>query len=234
MAKYIQQLKIYKMKKILTLGLAIGAFMISEAQVKWDSTYRPGIYELKKQQFEVFPKSKKDIVFLGNSITDYFEWNEYFGKQHIRNRGISGDITFGVLERLETIIEGKPQKIFILIGTNDVARDIPANIIIGNIEKMIDRITAGSPKTKIYLHTILPVNNSFPNKIHWNKETIYNEVNNGIRALKNKKNITIIDFHDQFLDKEGRLDASLTYDGLHLNVKGYERWAKILKDGNYL
>lgn len=222
------------MKKRILLGLALGISLATTAQVKWDSTYRPGIYELKKQQFEAFKKSKKDIVFLGNSITDYFEWNEYFEKEHFRNRGIAGDITFGVLERLQTIIDGQPKKVFILIGTNDVSRGIPADVVIANIQKMIDRIIDGSPKTKIYVHTILPVNNTFANRSHFNKDEIYAVVNDGIRKMGKDNKVTIIDFHDRFLDANGKLDASLTYDGLHLNFKGYELWASILKEGNYL
>jgi lysophospholipase L1-like esterase len=222
------------MKKITLMGMALLLTAVGYAQPKWDSTYRPGIYELKKNQFETFKTSKKDIIFLGNSITDYFEWNEYFDNEYIRNRGIAGDVTFGVLERLDPIIQGQPKKVFILIGINDISRNVPATVVIGNIQKMADRIQAGSPKTKIYIHTLLPVNNSFTPRAHFNKDEQIAQVNEGIRKMGKDNKVTIIDFHNKFLDAEGKLEASLTYDGLHLNMKGYERWGKILKDGNYL
>jgi len=61
-------------------------------QANWDSTYRPDGYDLRLAQFSMFPHSKKDIIFLGNSITAGVEWQELLGNPHVRNRGISGDI----------------------------------------------------------------------------------------------------------------------------------------------
>src|SRR6478736_1622024 len=104
----------------------------AQAQTKWDSTYRPGNYAQRVANFRSYPNSEKDIIFLGNSITDYTDWNELLQLPEARNRGISGDITFGILERLDEVTEGKPAKIFILIGINDIARNIPDSVILNN------------------------------------------------------------------------------------------------------
>ena len=104
--------------------------------------------------FKSFPNSNKDIVFLGNSITAGIPIGmNCCSCNNARNRGISGDITFGVLERLDEVIEGKPAKVFILIGINDISRNIPDSVIIRNYRKMVTRIQTGSPATKIYLQT---------------------------------------------------------------------------------
>ncbi len=221
------------MKRLLAGCFAMMISTVVQSQ-QWDSTYRPAIYQLKKDQFEYFPLKKNDIVFLGNSITDYFEWNEYFGNQRVKNRGISGDITFGVLERLEPVIKARPAKIFILIGTNDISRDIPEEVIVQNIRTMIERIQSGSPKTKIYLHTLLPVNDTFGKRAHFGKDEKYLKVNKAIEAMGEQERVFIIDLYRSFVDADGRLFADLTYDGLHLNMKGYLKWTAILKDGRYL
>ena len=204
-------------------------------EAKWDSTYRPGSYQLKVDQFNAFKNSANDIVFLGNSITAGTDWAELLGMPNVKNRGISGDITFGVLERLDEVIEGKPAKVFILIGTNDVARNIPDAVILQNYQKMISRIKQGSPSTKIYFQTIMPTNSSFGKfKNHYNRAEQVQGINNALKEMGKKEKITVIDLYPAFLDKEGNMEKSYTYDGLHLNLAGYQKWVEVLTKGNYL
>jgi len=198
-------------------------------QPKWDSTFRPGSYALKVDQFRSYPNSQKDIIFLGNSITAGADWNELLSLPQARNRGISGDITYGVLERLDEVTTGKPAKVFVLIGINDMARSIPDSVILSNYEKIIHRIKKESPATRIYFNTLLPVNNSFPDKNHFNKDEHIAALNAGLRKIAAREKITLIDIHDHFLDKDKKLDKQYTYDGLHLNAAGYAHWASLLK-----
>jgi len=198
-------------------------------QPKWDSTFRPGSYALKVDQFRSYPNSQKDIIFLGNSITAGADWNELLSLPQARNRGIPGDITYGVLERLDEVTTGKPAKVFVLIGINDMARSIPDSVILSNYEKIIHRIKKESPATRIYFNTLLPVNNSFPDKNHFNKDEHIAALNAGLRKIAAREKITLIDIHDHFLDKDKKLDKQYTYDGLHLNAAGYAHWASLLK-----
>jgi len=204
-------------------------------EASWDSTYRPAVYPLLVEQFESFPKASSDIVFLGNSITAGTDWNELLQLPTARNRGISGDITYGVLERLDDVISGKPSKIFILIGINDISKNIPDDTILNNYAKIVDRIQARSPETSIYFQTLLPVNASFGKfENHYGKDQHILYVNEGIRKLANQKDIQLIDLYPHFLDNDNHLKAALTHDGLHLRIEGYQVWAEILKDGGYL
>jgi lysophospholipase L1-like esterase len=216
---------------ICTLLLFVTTFSLrAQTPSSWDSTYRPASYALRTALFKSYPNSTKDIIFLGNSITSGTDWNELLQLPDARNRGISGDITFGVLERLEEVIEGHPAKVFILIGINDISRNIPDSVILHNDEQMIRRIQAGSPRTKIYFQTVLPVNNSFTqHKEHYNKDEHIRAVNDGLKKLAKQYAITLIDLHPHFLDQQGRLEATYTMDGLHPNQKGYAVWAKILQ-----
>lgn len=224
------------MKKMFVFPFALCLLVqVAGAQAKWDSTFRPNNWALKAGLFKSFPDSKKDIIFLGNSITAGVDWNELLGEKRAKNRGISGDITYGVLQRLDEVIEGKPAKVFILIGINDISRNIPDERIIDNYRKMVQRIQAGSPKTKIYLQTLMPVNNTFTQfKNHYNKDGHIAAINAALKSIAAEYKVNLIDLHPQFLDGEGRLRKEFTEDGLHLNAAGYQHWAGILKGGNYL
>ena len=228
------------MKKTVLVILSALEIAAAAAQTEkagsWDSTFRPNNFSLKAELFRSLPNSKKDIIFLGNSITAGVDWNELLQLNNARNRGISGDITFGVLERLEEVVEGQPAKVFILIGINDISRNIPDSLIVANFKKMVLRIRKGSPKTKIYLHTLLPVNNTFtPFKNHYNKDEHIRFVNEELKKIVDADNkIVLIDLHPKFIDSNGRLIKEFTEDGLHLNAAGYKHWAAILKSGNYL
>lgn len=198
-------------------------------QKQWDSTYRPGNYKLMEGLFRSYPNAEKDIIFLGNSITAHVDWEELLGMPDARNRGISGDITFGVLERLDEVTEGHPAKVLVLIGINDISRNIPDSIILNNDRKIVRCIKEESPGTKIYFQTLMPVNNTFTQfKNHYNKDEHIQAVNEGLKKLAAEENITLIDLHPHFLDGERRLNKDYTLDGLHPNAKGYEVWKKIL------
>jgi lysophospholipase L1-like esterase len=222
-----------KLNKYLAASmLFLGLFSsVADSQpVKIDSTTRPGNFQLKISQYKMFKNAATDVIFLGNSITAGVDWNELLDLPQARNRGISGDVTFGVLERLDEVIEGKPAKVFILIGINDISRNIPDSIILRNYQQIISRIKSGSPRTKVYFQTVLPVNNTvLPMKNHYNKDQHIAAVNEGLKALATKERITCIDLHPRFIDSEGKLMKEYTVDGLHLNAKGYEVWAAILK-----
>ena len=218
-------------KSYLSLITAILIATTATAQEKKpDSTIRPAAYKLRTGLFKTYPNSKKDLIFLGNSITQGVDWAELLQNKNARNRGISGDITFGVLERLGEVTEGKPAKVFILIGINDIQHNIPDTVIVNNYRRIIRQIKAESPKTKIFFHTLLPVNNEFTRfKHHYNKDEHILFVNTELKKIAAAENITLIDLHPHFLDASKKLDKRYTDDGLHLNAEGYKVWAGILK-----
>lgn len=219
---------------VFSLLAILYASNVNAQTVKWDSTYRPGKYHELVEKFKAEPKSKKDIVFLGNSITAGTDWAKLLELPQAKNRGISGDITFGVLDRLKDIVDGKPAKIFVLIGINDVSRDIPDSVIVGNYKKIISTIRKGSKKTQIYFNTLLPVNSSFLKfKNHYGKDEHILYLNEQIRSMA-AKNVTIVDLYPVFLDQNNHLKAELTKDGLHLIPEGYKVWADFLNSTGYL
>ena len=222
-------------KSFFLLGVlaALGGNVAAQT-VKWDSTYRPGKYVEQVAKFKSDPIVKKEYIFLGNSITAGTDWAKLLSLPQAKNRGISGDITFGVLERLQEVIDRKPTKVFILIGINDISRNIPDEVILSNYKKMVSRIRKGSKKTQIYFYTLLPVNSSFEKfKNHYGKDDHILYLNDEIRKFKAKK-VKVIDLYPAFLDRDNHLRAELTKDGLHLIPEGYQVWKALLEKGGYL
>jgi lysophospholipase L1-like esterase len=194
-----------------------------------DTFYKTTYYEQKVTLFRLLPNTKGEIVFLGNSITDIGEWAEIWQNKKVRNRGISGDNTFGVLARLDEITSAKPAKVFIMIGINDIAKETPDSVIIANYKKIINRIQSESPKTKIIVQSLLPTNNDFTEfKRHQNKIEHVLFINTTLENYCKEIELIYVDLYTAFLDENKKLDKKYTNDGLHINGYGYMKWKEVL------
>jgi len=175
------------------------------------------------------------IVFLGDSITDFFRVNEFFPGVYVKNRGISGDTTDGVLNRLaESVYELSPSKIFLMIGTNDLGNKKSVEYISGNIRKIISEIKRNCPQTKIYLESVYPVSLLKDKKI---KKFIVRKRNNRdisrlndkLKNMADEMEITYIDVYSHLVDGSGNIKTEYTVEGLHLTIQGYSVVADVLR-----
>ena len=164
----------------------------------------------------------EDTVFLGDSITEGGFWHELFPDSNIRQRGIGGDTTTGVLGRLAPIIEGKPAQIFLLIGTNDIFFGVSHEDIVTNINTIVDQIKENSPDTEIYVQSILP-------RAKWYQSTI-EAINADLeRSMEGKAKW--INLYPLFLDEAGEsISDELSNDELHLLGKGYLIWQDAIQE----
>lgn len=184
--------------------------------------------KLYYDRIEVFKQDTlkfNQIVFLGNSITEGGkDWNEKFGVVGISNRGISGDSTDGVIARLNEIIHFSPKAIFLLIGINDIYNELTpsTDYVANNILKIIKLINKELPETKIFLQTILPVEK----EVYKDKIIAVNEM---IKTFVSQSKFEIIDLYSIFVNEEGKMKKELSYDGVHLNDKGYSVWVDHIK-----
>jgi lysophospholipase L1-like esterase len=208
--------------------------IVSRYHNNWTQKY----YPKRIQEFKKEPLESGEIVFIGNSITEGgLDWSGKFGIAHIRNRGIAGDVTDGVMKRLNEITYFKPKAVFILIGINDLFslhheednralqydKVVPSPKYIGkNILKIAKIIHRKSPVTKLYVRTLLPTRREYL------KEDIL-LVNKIIRKNEAKGYYEVIDFYAQFVDTKGELIEQFTKDGVHLNDKGYKKWVDFEK-----
>lgn len=214
------------MKKLIVM-LSLLCACTMQAQEQKHSTF----YYQRATLFEVLPTSKSDIIFLGNSITNGGEWAELLGNPHAKNRGISGDTTQGVLDRMSTVTKGKPAKIFLLIGTNDLSRGKSVEEIAKNVETIVERVKRESPTTKLYVQSVFPVNPKF-NKFsgHMDRQKKIPVLNAKIKAVAARHGVTYIDVYKSLVTPSTDvMNPEYTNDGLHLLGKGYQKWVEVLK-----
>lgn len=183
-------------------------------------------HQQKVSMFRATPVSIGAIIFVGNSITEGGNWSELFPEKHILNRGIGGDITEGVVNRLDEIVRHQPSKIFICIGTNDIAKGISQEVIIQNYRTILETVKARSPETKIYVQSVLPVGKNLITG-HSNEKIV--PLNVEIKKLCSEMKIRYIDLYPSFIDETGYLIPAYTNDKLHLLGKGYLVWKPLIE-----
>ena len=189
-------------------------------------------YKKVIKEFKKTPLKLNDIVFLGNSITaGGNDWSERLNYPNIKNRGIGGDTTDGVLARIDEIIYFKPIAVFLLIGINDIwnngSPSIPSPEYIGNnINNIVEFIKGNCPETKIYVQTILPIEKEiFIESIK--------KVNKIIKSNQINEKYEVIDLYSLFANENGLMINELSTDGIHLNEKGYQKWVEFIKPTVY-
>jgi lysophospholipase L1-like esterase len=220
------------MKKIGAVLLALIPLGLFAQSAKWDTIpVLPEHYQARVALFKAEPVVKGKILFLGNSLTEGGNWKKLLKDSAVLNRGIGGDITFGVLLRLDDVIKRQPSKVFILIGINDLAKNIPDEVIQENIFSIVKKIKRGSPQTQIFLQSILPTNSSFKTfPVNYrNKDEHVITINEQLMKYGDRLGYTYVDLYSGFVNSHGVLEPTLSSDGLHLNPAGYLTWIKILQ-----
>jgi lysophospholipase L1-like esterase len=194
-----------------------------------DAPARPMPFQADWQaRLRKLPNTEGEIIFAGDSIVAEGPWADLYSP--IKNRGIGGETTAGLLARLDEITESHPRKVFLLIGTNCLAADLPLNQVIRNYRAILERIEHDSPRTKIYVLGILPVNQEVPGGPVHDNGTI-RECNRRLRALVAEfPGVDFVDVSEGLTDADGNLRPELTKDGLHLTLDAYLIVGARLKD----
>ncbi|QNK87457.1 lysophospholipase [Sporosarcina sp. resist] len=181
-------------------------------------------YFTKKSIFDQSDAKNVSKIFIGDSITDYGEFQEYFPNEVVLNRGIRNDVSKGVLNRIQEVVNRNPKEAYLMIGVNDIRYSKGSK----NFEKHITAIVKSfeGESSKLIIQSILPVNNElFGNEVSNKKVKQFNEV---LQRIAEENGIEYIDLHSSFVDKNGQLDEKFTIDGIHLNGEGYKIWVDAL------
>lgn len=215
--------------------LKFGSAADAQQPVPVDSSFANSYYKQRLEFFRAMPDRKNEIVFLGNSLTEAGEWQELVPNQNVVNRGISGDVSFGIIARLDEVLSSKPKKIFLLMGTNDLKRGFPTALMIRNYELIINRVKKESPKTTLIIESIFPVNESMmPGEYKRITNIRVKEVNNQVKLLAEKHQLSYVDLHPLLEDSEGRMNKNYTTDGIHIKTTTYILWVNYLKNKGLL
>ena len=161
-----------------------------------------------------------DVAFLGDSLTDGYDVAAYYPQFLVSNRGIAGDTTFNLEDRLQvSVYDLKPKVVVMLIGGNNL------NSMFDNYESILQGLQKHLPDTKVVLLslTVMSGDQLSPK----NQLAAYNNVK--IKLLADKYGFTFVDLYSPLMDlSTGELYAHYTLDGAHLTAQGYKRFTEIL------
>lgn len=213
--------------------LIIIVLLLVANTISADELFRNYRYE----GFRSLPECQEgDIVFIGNSITNMFNWYEAFGsRQNIHGRGTSGGFTQEILDNLHNMINGRPSKVFLMIGTNDLGtkgEQYEPEPVAERIIRILSRIRTEAPTASVYYESILPSKVGI--RTQEKTERTNAIVRQWIDNQKDKK-LTYIDLYSLFVNSEGYLTNAdqdkdaLSFDGLHLTQKGYRIWTSLIE-----
>ena len=172
------------------------------------------------------------VVFFGNSITEFGDWKRLLRDSGVVNRGIAGDNTFGMLDRLAEVITLRPRVLFIETGINDIGQGVPASQIAANIGSIVQWVRVKSPTTRVYVVSVLPTNAhaqaDYPEI--FGKNAAVREVDRLLQAQAVSRGYTYLDLIGRLAGSTGELDERYAQpDGLHLNEAGYGVWVGMIK-----
>lgn len=188
-----------------------------------DSTYiKWGI--MRRSVLESLPIDSTNIVFVGNSLTEWFPLAELFPELPIKNRGIVSNRTYQIVDRLPAIVAAHPKKLFLEMGINDLANQISIDTILANYQKAIRLVKTGSPHTALIIQSVLPVTGwAAP----FNQSIV--QVNDSLQHYCNLYHLPYVDVHKDLL-YNNELNPAYTSDGVHLNATGYAIWKRNIKE----
>ena len=197
----------------------------------------PGVSESHQQNrnydsnlaiFREYDREGVRIVVFGDSLVADVAWNELLGRNDIANRGIDGDDSAGLLNRVEMEKGLSPGAAVFLIGTNDILRGIPPAVIVSNIEETLRKAEYLWPKASLLVVSI-------PGFAEWveraeERNRAANEVNIGLRRISSEREfIDLVDLASILRPPGQPLRGEATTDGVHLSASGYRAVREILE-----
>lgn len=200
---------------------------------KW--SYDQWVTQLKREADATASANPENLsILLGDSISLWFPYELLPDNTTWLNQGISGEGSVGLLKRLDLIAETDPTIIYLMIGINDLLRDVNDDTIVANQQQIIQDLKDMHPKAKIVLQAILPhaaESSTWESRnllLAVSNERIYS-INDRLALLADQENIEYLDLETLFRDTEGNLRLDLTTDGIHLNDNGYRVWSSALQ-----
>ncbi|WP_394525537.1 GDSL-type esterase/lipase family protein [Paenarthrobacter nicotinovorans] len=180
---------------------------------------------MRRSQFEILPLPASRVLFLGDSITEGGQWDEWFPNLPTLNRGIGGDTVAGVGGRLDSAIN-EPAAISLLIGTNDLGAKGRSPRIVDElslaIEELVISIRQMAPGSPLLLNSVMPRHQKYADAIR--------RLNERIRVVAAKHDAVFVDLWPVLATEEGALRSEFSSDALHLNGAGYRVWVDTLTE----
>jgi lysophospholipase L1-like esterase len=198
----------------------------TEKIVEHPKPQRSHFYSLLDGIYNTIPVSSDDVVFFGDSHFQLIPWMEFLSNSKIKNRGIGGDNLQGMADRVKSELSGKPFKIFISAGTNNINEGESSEVITKRFSDLINAVRSINSQMEINLLSILPIGKDYYDAYQKNLEIA--KTNFNLEKMQSELNFRFIDLYSHVKDDKNYLRESYSYDGLHLNPAGYMIFKKII------
>jgi lysophospholipase L1-like esterase len=165
-----------------------------------------------------------NILFLGHSLIEFFDWQRKFPEHQVANLGVAGESVEGLLARIDGVCAKHPTAdvIFLMTGLNNIAME--DYDFLGSYASILEKLQTAYPAARIYLLSILPV------RVEFIANMLIQQINLHLRDLAAETGAEYIDLYPLFIDPEDHpAENCFTADGVHLSPEGYRRWADSLK-----
>ncbi len=166
----------------------------------------------------------KKVLFIGDSLIEFFDWRSEFPGVDIANLGKAGETVEGLLARLGGITRRYPSAdlVFLMTGINNAAME--DFDFLGSCRKVLEGLSASYPESRIFIHSLLPT------LLPWVSNAALEEVNRSLAKVAEETGVHFVHLYRRFIDKEGMpVKEYLLPDGVHLSEKGYAVWAEVVK-----
>jgi|APSaa5957512622_1039677.scaffolds.fasta_scaffold15516_4 lysophospholipase L1-like esterase len=173
--------------------------------------------------FKLFEKDSVDIVFIGDSHIEMCNWADMFNNDCVRNMGIHGNVLEGVIDEVKYLPYCKD--VVLMVGINDLRSHKNVSLLVEQYDTLTKLLKRRNPNIQITINSILPMSsqlNVFDSKIL--------STNDQLMELCERNNFHFINLYPLFVEKDNDLNSEYTFDGLHLNGKGYMLWSEILNE----
>lgn len=175
----------------------------------------PQYYDQKRTMYAALGVSSRDIVLAGDDFIDRGLWAEMYANPRLKNRGIAGDHLYGLDYRLEDILAGRPEKIFLYIGKRDLNAGMSPSLAADYLGDIVRRIRAASRRTQVYVLSLFP--DCRTDSLRAGRYRAYN------RLLAQIPQAKYVDIASALTDRDGALDSAFYYgSSLQLNGAGYQ------------
>lgn len=173
-------------------------------------------------------------ILAGDSLSLWFPPDLLPPEKNWLNQGISGEVSSGLLQRLQLFDRTQPETIFVMIGINDLIRGISNEDLVWNYRLIIRRLQRLHPQAEIVVQSILPHGGEAStwegrDRLLAIPNSRIRDINQKLEAIAQEEGVKYLDLQPLFADEQGNLRLELTTDGLHLSRQGYLVWRSALQ-----
>lgn len=168
---------------------------------------------------------KKKLIFLGDSLTEYFDWQKRFPQHEVFNLGISGERVEELYERLPRVINKYKEAdfIFLMTGINNIAME-DFNVL-GSFRAIIKTLTSVYKSSTVVVQSILPVN------LYWIENKLIRSINLSLNEISQQYGAEYLDIYSLFISHDDKVNRLYLFDdGVHISDKGYEVWSQAIQE----